>query len=222
MRGNRTSTMRPSGPSEPTWPASLAIGAGILLYFLLPESVSAGPRWLIPALEAILVIALTIAAPYRHRGEQRAARIWSLVLLGIVNFAVLASLVLLVREVLNGGLPSGGGLFRAGAVIWLSMVVGFGLTYWELDRGGPAERGQPDQGEPDFLFPQMGTHELGQGDWTPGFLDYLYVSFTNSTAFSPTDTLPLTTRAKGLMMVEALGAITIVVMVVGRAVNVLH
>jgi hypothetical protein len=68
----------------------------------------------------------------------------------------------------------------------------------------------------------MGTHELGQGDWTPGFLDYLYVSFTNSTAFSPTDTLPLTTRAKGLMMVEALGAITIVVMVVGRAVNVLH
>ena len=201
-------------PGEPRWPASLAVVAALLLYFLLPESVSFGPRWLIPALEAVLVVPLTIVAPRRDSEEQRVIRFASLVLLGVVLLGVMASLVLLVHAVLSGELKSGGELIRSGAVLWLTMVIGFGLLYWELDRGGPAVR-------PDFLFPQMGTHELGQQDWVPTFVDYLFLSFTNSTAFSPTDTLPLTPRAKLLMMFEAIAAITIVVMVVGRAVNVL-
>jgi len=195
--------------------------AGLIVYFQLPESVSLGPRWLIPALEAALVIPLTIAAPYRHRAEDRLARMISLVLLAVVIGAVLASLVLLVREVLSGGSLDGGALVGAGVAIWIAMVIGFGLLFWEMDRGGPGIRGHQDEGSPDFMFPQMSTHELGQQDWLPRFLDYGYLSFTNSTAFSPTDTLPLTQRAKALMMVEASGAITIALMVVGRAVNVL-
>ncbi|HXJ62851.1 MAG TPA: hypothetical protein VNN79_03770 [Actinomycetota bacterium] len=219
--GRTPSSRRPPGPLEPRWPASLAVVAGLIVYFQLPESVSLGPRWLIPALEAVLVIPLTIAAPFRHRAEDRVARMVSLVLLGVVNGAVLVSLGLLVHEVLTGGNLTGESLVGAGVAIWIAMVIGFGLTYWEMDRGGPAIRGREDEGSPDFMFPQMSTHELGQQDWQPRFLDYAYLSFTNSTAFSPTDTLPLTQRAKALMMIEAGGAITIALMVVGRAVNVL-
>jgi hypothetical protein len=210
-----------SPPGEPRWPASLAVVAALLLYVALPESVSFGPQWLIPALEAALVIPLTIVAPRRHSEEQRVVRLASLILLGIVLAGLGASLVLLIHAVLSGELKSGGELIRSGAALWLTLVIGFGLLYWELDRGGPAVRGQAGDGAPDFLFPQMGTHEIGQQDWLPRFVDYLFLSFTNSTAFSPTDTLPLTARAKLLMMTEAMGAITIVVMVVGRAVNVL-
>jgi hypothetical protein len=193
----------------------------VLLYFWLPESISAGPRWLVPVMELALVVPLTLVAPYRHREEQRVSRWFSLALLGIVITTDGISLGLLIHSVLTGGLEDGGQLIRSGAVIWLTMVVAFGLTYWELDRGGPAVRGHSDAGPPDFLFPQTGTHEIEQQDWEPRFFDYLYVSFTNSTAFSPTDTLPLTPRAKLLMMLQALAAITTVVMVVGRAVNVL-
>jgi hypothetical protein len=193
----------------------------LLLYFWLPESISAGPRWLVPALELVLVVPLTVYAPYRHAEEQRIARAASLFLLGVVIVADGISLLFLINAVVTGGLNDGGELVRSGAVIWLSMVIGFGLLFWELDSGGPAARARPDPAEPDFLFPQMGTHEIGQQDWMPRFFDYLYVSFTNSTAFSPTDTLPLTQRAKLLMLIEAMSAITTVVMVVGRAVNVL-
>jgi hypothetical protein len=97
----------------------------------------------------------------------------------------------------------------------------FALWYWEVDRGGPTIRGHADQRDPDLLFPQMATHELGQSGWMPGFVDYLYLSFTNATAFSPTDTMPLSVRANLPMMVEALASITTVVMVAGRAVNIL-
>jgi hypothetical protein len=193
----------------------------VLLYIWLPESISAGPRWLVPALELAVVVPLTVVAPYRHPAEQRIVRTASLGLLGIAITADGVSLGLLVHSVLTGGLQNGGQLLRSGAVIWLTLVVAFGLLYWELDGGGPARRARAGDRDPDFLFPQLGTHELGQQDWSPRFVDYLFVSFTNSTAFSPTDTLPLTERAKLLMMAEALAAITTVVMVVGRAVNVL-
>ena len=101
-RGSGSARRRPEGPAEPRWPASLAVVAGLIVYLLLPESVSAGPRWLIPTLEALLVVPLTIAAPYRHREEHRMARVVSLVLLLVVNGAVLVSLGLLVYQVLSG------------------------------------------------------------------------------------------------------------------------
>ncbi len=188
----------------------------------LPEKLTIGPGWVIPALEGALLIPLTVRAPYRHREEVRLVRFASLLLIGLVNLANVVSLALLVHVVLTGGSVTGRQLVFSGIQIWLTLILVFALWYWEVDRGGPTIRGHVDQRSPDFLFPQMATHELGQTDWMPGFVDYLYLSFTNATAFSPTDTMPLTSRAKALMLIEALASITTVVMVAGRAVNILR
>jgi len=187
----------------------------------LPEKLTIGPGWLIPVLEGALLVPLTVSAPYRHREEARLIRFASLLLIGLTNLANVTSLGLLVHVVLSGGVVSGRSLIFSGIQIWLTLIAVFALWYWELDRGGPTIRGQTDERTPDFLFPQMATPELRQPDWMPDFVDYLYVSFTNATAFSPTDTMPLTSRAKLLMLVEALASITTVVMVAGRAVNIL-
>ena len=206
---------------EPRWPASLAVAAALVLYMTLPGTLTIGPGWVIPALEAALLIPLTVRAPYRHREEVRLIRLASLLLIALLTLAVVASLVLLVNLVLSGDAVTGRQLVFSGIQIWLTLILVFALWFWEVDRGGPGIRGETDQADPDFLFPQMGTHELGQAHWNPGFVDYLYVSFTNATAFSPTDTLPLTVRAKLLMLIEALSSISTVVMVAGRAVNIL-
>lgn len=213
----------PSGPvsREPRWPASLAVTVALVLYMTLPGTLTIGPGWVIPALEAALLIPLTVRAPYRHREEVRLIRLASLLLIALVNLAVVASLVLLVNLVLSGDPVTGRQLIFSGIQIWFTLILVFALWFWEVDRGGPGIRGGTDQADPDFLFPQMGTHELGQPDWIPSFMDYLYLSFTNATAFSPTDTLPLTVRAKLLMLIEALASITTIVMVAGRAVNIL-
>jgi len=206
---------------EPRWPASLAVVAALLLYVTLPQRFTLGPPWVLPVLEIALLVPLTIRAPYRHPGEARLIRIASLVLIGGVNLMNVASLVLLLHVVLTGAPIDGHTLILSGVRIWLTLILAFSLVYWELDRGGPAVRGHPDALEPDFLFPQMATPELHQPYWMPAFVDYLYLSFTNATAFSPTDALPLTPWAKVLMLVESLAAITTVIVVAGRAVNIL-
>lgn len=209
------------GRKEPRWPASLAVAAALLLYMTLPEKFTVGPGWVIPALEGALVIPLTLRAPYRHPEEARLIRLASLLLIAFVTLANMASLALLVHLVISGGSVSGRQLIFSGIQIWLTLILVFALWYWEFDRGGPAVRGHPDQRAPDFLFPQMATPELRQPDWPASFVDYLYLSFTNATAFSPTDTMPLTPWAKTLMLTESLASITTVVMVAGRAVNIL-
>jgi hypothetical protein len=215
---NRADTV---GRREPRWPASLALVTALVLYLTLPERLTVGPGWIIPALEAALLVALTVTAPYRHPEEVRLVRFSSLLLIGLINLANVTSLILLVHLVLTGAPASGRQLIFSGIQIWLTLVLVFALWYWELDRGGPSLRGHHREKAPDFLFPQMATPELKQPDWMPRFIDYLYVAFTNATAFSPTDTLPLTSLAKTLMLVESLAAITTVVMVAGRAVNIL-
>ncbi|MGZ8613875.1 MAG: hypothetical protein ACXWX4_04235 [Actinomycetota bacterium] len=207
---------------EPRWPASVAVLAALALYVTLPGGFTFGPGWVIPALEVALLIPLTVRAPYRHREEGRLVRFASLLLTALLTLALVASLVLLVRAVLSGAAVSGHQLVLSGIQIWLTLILVFSLWFWEVDRGGPTIRGHPGQRDPDFLYPQMATHELGQTDWLPQFVDYLYLSFTNATAFSPTDTMPLTPRAKLLMLVEGLASITTVVMVAGRAVNILR
>ena len=206
---------------EPRWPASLAVTAALLLYMTLPGTLTIGPGWVIPALEAALLIPLTVRAPYRRREEVRVIRFASLLLIALVNLAVVASLVLLVNLVLSGEAVSGRQLIFSGIQIWLTLILVFSLWYWEVDRGGPGIRGEADQADPDFLFPQMATHELGQTAWMPGFVDYLYLSFTNATAFSPTDTMPLTQTAKIGMAVQSSAALLTAGLVVARAVNIL-
>ncbi len=213
--------METAARREPQWPAALAVTGALVLYMTLPERLTLGPKWVIPALEFALLVPLMLKAPFRHREEARLVRFAVLLLIALVNLANVTSLVLLVHVVLSGGLTSGRQLIFSAIQIWLTLVLVFALWYWELDRGGPTVRGHTDARAPDFLFPQMATPELKQPTWMPHFIDYLYVSFTNATAFSPTDTMPLTPWGKALMLVESLASIITVVMVAGRAVNIL-
>ncbi|HEY6378783.1 MAG TPA: hypothetical protein VI316_06355 [Candidatus Dormibacteraeota bacterium] len=211
-----------ASPHEPRWPAALATLAAILLLVTLPDQLIPGPRFLIPGLLTAVLIPLWLAAPTRHHRERRHIRAVGITLIALVNLANLATLVLLVRELLHGGTISNGRtLVGASIQIYVTNIIVFGLWYWELDRGGPGARTHVRHRNPDFLFPQMTTPRAGPRRWTPTFVDYLYVSVTNATAFSPTDTMPLTPVAKSLMAVQAAASLTTVAVVAARAVNIL-
>jgi uncharacterized membrane protein len=113
-------------------------------------------------------------------------------------------------------------LISSGALVWLTNVIIFGLWYWEIDRGGPGVRAAGHDEPPDFLYPQMTDDTVEPLDWRPQFVDYLYVSLTNATAFSPTDTMPLTPRAKAMMGLQSLVSLVTIGLVVARAVNILQ
>jgi hypothetical protein len=145
----------------------------------------------------------------------------AMLLTGAVSAANSVSLALLCHYLLRGGQAGGRPLIGAGMVLWLNNVLLFGIWYWQLDCGGPIARArQPDQ-PPDFLFVQMTERRFAPPDWRPRLIDYLYTSFTNATAFSPTDTMPLTPVAKALMAVQSLTALVTIGLVVARAVNIL-
>ncbi len=206
---------------EPRWPATLAVLVVIGLQLVLPPKVSdyLGPHWLIPALEGMLAAAMLIANPW-HTTESRNLRPISIGIIVLINAANLVTLGELVSALLNGSHAGGRSLVYASVPIWLTNVIVFGLWYWELDRGGPAARLRTNHPAPDFLFPQQNAPGAAPG-WTPTFLDYLYTSFTNATAFSPTDTMPLSPWAKLLMMIQSLASLLTVSLVVSRAVNIL-
>jgi hypothetical protein len=228
---------------EPRWPASMALIAALAMYVILPEKLIYGPfglspviaRWIVPALELALIVPLQFSSPHvgRRRDTERTLtqeevrwrRMTSLGLIGLVNLANLGSLVLLVSKLIHGTIhphnSPGLELIYSAALIWMTNLIIFGLWYWELDRGGPGARCAPVHREPDFLFPQMVNPSTAPKDWTPTFFDYLYVSFTNATAFSPTDTMPLTEMSKMLMLVQSLASLVIVALVAARAVNIL-
>jgi len=204
----------------------LAVAAAIGLYFALPDRLitGLGPRWLVPALEGVLWLALLIANP-RLTVESRRLRPVAIVLIAFVNLANVVSLGELVHELLAVNVrhaPGGRDLIFASVPIWITNVLVFALWYWELDRGGPVSRLKAQRRQPDFLFPQMSAPDSTRPDWSPAFIDYLYTSFTNATAFSPTDTMPLTPWAKLLMMVQSLASLLTVALVVSRAVNILN
>lgn len=208
--------------SEHRWPAALAVVVAIGLQVALPQRVilDLGPRWLIPALEGVLLLALLIANPGRIDEESSVLRSLSLMLIAVISLANAIALEELIRALLGHTSASGRSLVFASVPIWLTNVIAFGLWFWELDRGGVAARRLPTHRRPDFLFPQMSTPGSAPG-WTPDFLDYLYTSFTNATAFSPTDTMPLTAWAKLLMMIQSLASLLTVALVISRAVNIL-
>jgi uncharacterized membrane protein len=207
-------------PREPRWPATLAAAVALALYLTLPDRLTIGPTWLIPAAEGALLFPLTISRPYRSHDES-AGRVISLGLVAVINAANVVSLGLLVHSLVAGVKAEGEHLIVSAIQIWLTNVLVFALWYWELDRGGPGRRAHPHHREPDFLFPQMTTPHAAPRGWRPAFVDYLYVAFTNATAFSPTDTMPLTPTAKMLMLVESLASFVTVAVVAARAVNIL-
>ncbi|KJF17020.1 MULTISPECIES: hypothetical protein [Acidithrix] len=206
---------------EPRWPASIALLVAIALYVVLPQTLIYGPRYLIPALEIVLIVPLTIFNPFREHHETKALRYLAISLIALVNFANITSVILLVQRLLDASKISGRSLVYSAVAIWLTNAIVFGLWFWELDRGGPAKRAVHHEAVPDFLFPQMTDPQFAKPNWRPTLIDYVYVAFTNATAFSPTDTMPLTSFAKMLMTGESIVSMITVIVVAARAINIL-
>lgn len=220
--GQHVPAWRRRTPGEARWPVALAILVAAALQWITPPDLAFDPRWLLPSVELALLAALMVANPFRMNRESSVLRLLSL---GLVTVATVATFWsagrLVVLVVQGGGQQRPSEVLLSGAVIWLTNVFVFALWYWELDRGGPAARANARQLHPDFLFAQMTLPELTPKDWEPAFVDYLYLAFTNAAAFSPTDTLPLSRWAKLAMMAQAAVSITVVALVIARAVNIL-
>jgi hypothetical protein len=199
----------------------LVAGAAILLDLALPQKLTVGPTWLLPSVEALALIGLVIASPHPRMRHSPLRRQIAMGLIGLVSAVNIFSLVELCHYLLHGGTENGRALIGSGIVLWVTNVLLFGLWFWELDRGGPLARATRTETTPDFLFVQMAEPRYAPPDWSPGLVDYLYTSFTNATAFSPTDTMPLTPTAKWLMSAQALTALVTIGLVVARAVNIL-
>ena len=210
----------PPGP-ESFWPVQLALLLAIGLQFGLPARLTAGPSWLVPALEGVLVIGLSLATPRQLEHEHTGRRRTAIGLTAFVSAANVFSLVELSHFLLHHKVENGPELIVSGMLIWLTNFLIFALWYWELDRGGPGRRAAGHDGPPDFLFPQMNDDRVQPRNWRPQFFDYLYVSLTNAAAFSPTDTMPLTLKAKGIMGVQSIVSLVTIGLIVSRAVNIL-
>jgi hypothetical protein len=205
---------------DPYLAPQLVVASAIVLDLTLPKKVTIGPSWLLPSFEGLLLVGLSALTPRPRMRYSPARRYGALTLIGLVSAVNTVSLTLLCHYLLKGRAESGRDLIRAGVVLWITNVLLFGLWFWQLDRGGPlARRSKPEP--PDFLFPQMTEPSLARG-WEPNLVDYLYISFTNATAFSPTDAMPLSRLAKVLMAGQALTALVTVGLVVARAVNILN
>ena len=175
--------------------------------------------WIVLASPALLLLLLLLVMPIAELSPGR-ARNTGIVLLGLLAFSdvVAVGVLLYALAGADSSSLSAGDLLAHGVVVWLTNIITFGLLFWQLDEGGPQQRGERDRSDPDFEFPQDATPRPG---WAPRLSDYLYVALTNAIAVSPTDTMPLTRRAKALMAVESLISYAVVILVVARAVNVL-
>jgi len=204
----------------------------MLLYITLPPRLTIGPVWAAPTIVLVLLVPLSILAPRRHE-ETRRTRFWSIILIAIVTFFNLASMLLLVAAFFRPekiALHQPGYLLRTGAQIWFTNVLVYALWFWEIDGDGPDARAHASAATEfsniDFLFPQIqmtvasgGTSSCVDPLWKPQFFDYLYLAFTNATAFSPADVMPLSRQAKGLMMAESLVSLITVAIVLARAIS---
>jgi uncharacterized membrane protein len=211
----------PPPGAEAFWPVQVTVLAAIGLQIGLSKRLTVGPAWLLPALEGVLLIGLSMATPRQLEHEHRARRRTAIALTAFVSAANIFSLVELTHLLLHHNVENGRELVVSGMLIWLTNFLIFALWYWEIDRGGPGRRAAGHDGPPDFLFPQMSDDRIEPRFWRPQFLDYLYVSLTNATAFSPTDTMPLTPMAKMIMGAQSIVSLVTLGLVISRAVNIL-
>jgi hypothetical protein len=209
---------------EARWPMAGAVVAAMILTVLLPDDVRLGPSWVLPLIEGVLLVAVIAGDPGEITRRSRRLRILSIGLVSVLVGGAMWSTVVLIDHLIHGGpeTSSAGDLLEAGSVVWLSNTIAFALLYWELDGGGAAARAHRLPTRLDLAFPQqMNPHLAAAVDWRPRFVDYLYLSLTNSIAFSPTDTMPLVPWAKIAMAVQSLVSLAIFALVIARAVNVL-
>jgi len=208
---------------EPRWPAVLALFSIGALYYALPSSLTFGPDWLVLVLVAVLAIPATIS---HRRGKLLLSQILGYSAIGVVTLSVAASLVLLISR-LPSHQDTPGQLLRSAGALWICNLLVFACWYWRLDAGGPHQRAlRHSHTDGAFLFPQMVLdpdlrREMGEDQWQPGFIDYLFLAFNTSTAFSPTDVPVLSRWAKVLMMVQASISLATIAILAARAVNIL-
>jgi uncharacterized membrane protein len=208
---------------EPRVQVTIAIVGAIVMMLLLPSRVANHPRWVLPGLAAMLLIGVFVAKSARSARRARELRIVSLLLIAVMSLSNAASAGRLIVDLVRAeGIREPSTLLLTGVAIWFTNVIVFGLWYWEFDRGGAVQRAAGTKPYPDLLFPQMTSPELASPDWEPGFLDYLYISFTNATAFSPTDVMPMTRWAKMTMLGQSAISVVTVALVIARAVNILR
>jgi len=205
------------GEPEPRWPGFLALMAGACLYSALPVRLSVGPAWLLAAVMAVLLVPILVS---HRRRRYTLARTLTFVATIALTLGLVGSLALLIQG-LPGHKDEPAALLRAAAVLWVTNVLVFALWYWKLDAGGPLGRDRA-RGpiHSSFLFPQMGK-QPPDTDWAPEFIDYLFLAFNTSTAFSPTDTAVLDRWAKIGSMLQALISLTVLAVLAARAINVL-
>ncbi|MCC4248933.1 DUF1345 domain-containing protein [Microbacterium testaceum] len=217
---------------EHRWPVLIFLALGTLLYAVLPSDVSGALRYVVVAASVLCAIPMLIAHPTHLDRDSRVGRAFALAFVAVLLAANQVAFVLLVGQLLNGQ-GNGAVTLLGAAQVWAINVIGYGAIYWEMDRGGPvARRRDPrDQLQPaDFQFPQdsdgdavseVKRRSSSTADWAPGYIDYLYFSASNAMAFSPTDVMPLSVRAKLFMMVQAITGFVLLALVIARSVNIL-
>jgi uncharacterized membrane protein len=200
-----------------------AVLVAVALQFGAPEAGRLVPRWVVPALELLLLAVLMIRDPGRIDARGRGSRRATIALVAVMTVATTAGVIVLIVDILDTNIHNvdANALLGRGAALWVTNVITFSFWYWILDRGGPGERAARSGIAPSFAFPENATPELAPDDWQPRYHDYLYLSFTNATAFSPTDTLPVQAWAKMAMMAESVLSLLTAIMVIARAINVL-
>jgi hypothetical protein len=209
---------------EHWWPVAVAILIAAGLHVALPARYRVQPVWLVPAVLIALLAVLILGDPGRIDRQKAWLRVATSTVIAVITLANLIAALRLVVDILtNNKLFANhpGGLLAAGAVIWATNVIAFGLWYWDLDRGGAAARAHHPYRDPAFVFPEMQNKDYAPAAWVPGFVDYLSLAFWTATAISPTDISAIRPWAKLLMMLEASCSIVLAALVIARAINVL-
>ena len=199
-----------------------AVVAAIILTVMLPADMRLGPNWLLPSVEGLLLVMPIAGDPGTINRRSSVLRVLSIALVAVLVVDALAATIRLVDDLIHGGnvTNSAEDLLQAGSVVWVSNNIAFALLFWELDGGGAAARAHHISPYPDLAFPQQLNPAIGPAGWRPRFIDYLYLGFTNATAFSPTDVMPLVPWAKIAMAVQSVISLAVLGLVIARAVNV--
>jgi uncharacterized membrane protein len=209
--------------AEHRWPMALAVLSAIALQVGTPSKGRLLGWWVFPLIELVLLAVMIARDPGRIDAPSRAARRVTIGLIGVMTIGTIGAVGVLVFDILSdwGVDLTATDLLGRGAAVWVTNVIVFSLWYWEFDRGGPVARASAAGVPASFAFPENATPELVDDGWLPRYPDYLYLAFTNATAFSPTDTLPIRTWAKMTMMLQSAVSLAIAILVIARAINVL-
>jgi uncharacterized membrane protein len=220
--GNTEAPGPPGAAAEPRWPMATAVLTATILYVAMPHRGRVPGWWVFPVLQLVLLGLLAVQDPGRIDRRSPTLHRLMVALLLVMTVGTVLGVIVLAYDILDAtkGVTATDLLGR-GAAIWVANVIIFSLWYWQVDRGGPAERAAGAPIPPSFAFPENATPELAPAGWRPEYPDYLYLAFTNATAFSPTDTLPVRRWAKLTLMVQAALSLVIAILVIARAINVL-